>query len=226
MARKTGSNGVRTEAAIREAAIRLIARLGYEALSMRRLAEEIGLGAAALYRYFPNKQSILMSIMRTHMIDMLEAWSALTPSGLAPAKLETFVRFHIRFHWPRIDSLFVSYMELRALTPQHFREIEDLRNRYERIVSTILEDGLSRGNFAPMDPRVTARAIIALLNGLTTWYRADGPISQTEIENIYCDMVARVVGAPPDASSASEADSFERRKTASVTGLQEGVWSS
>ncbi len=55
MARKAGSDGERTEAAVREAAVSLIARLGYEAMSMRQLAAEVGVQAAALYRYFPTK---------------------------------------------------------------------------------------------------------------------------------------------------------------------------
>ena len=67
MARRVGSDGARTEAAIRAAAMRLIARVGYEALSMRRLAREVDLGAAALYRYFPTKQAMLFSLLRTHM---------------------------------------------------------------------------------------------------------------------------------------------------------------
>ena len=196
MARRIGSDGTRTHAAIREAAIRLIARYGYEALSMRRLAEEVGLGAAALYRYFPNKQTMLVSLMEDHMVEMLDAWQAAEASGPAADRLEAFTRFHIRFHWPRIDSLFLSYMELRSLSEQNFAHIEDLRNRYERGVVAILSDGQSNGEFSPMDPRVTARAIIALLNGLTTWYRPDGPISREEIEDIYWSMVARVVGVP------------------------------
>ena len=163
---------------------------------MRRLAEEVGLGAAALYRYFPNKQAMLVSLMEDHMVEMLDAWDAEPKGGKVSAQLEAFTRFHIRFHWPRIDSLFLSYMELRSLSEQNFAHIEDLRNRYERGVVSILAEGLQRRDFAPMDPRVTARAIIALLNGLTTWYRPDGPISQSQIEDIYWGMVARVVGIP------------------------------
>ena len=194
MARRIGSDGTRTHAAIREAAIRLIARVGYEALSMRRLAEEVGLGAAALYRYYPNKQTMLVSLMEDHMLEMLETWDAAKKDDLPSSRLEAFTRFHIRFHWPRIDSLFLSYMELRSLSSDNFQQIEALRNRYEREIVTILDDGVRSGAFAPMDVRVTARAIIALLNGLTTWYRPDGPISRTQIENIYWGMVARVAG--------------------------------
>ena len=50
MARRVGSDGARTEAAIRGAALRLIARYGYEALSMRRLASDADAPGAKIIR--------------------------------------------------------------------------------------------------------------------------------------------------------------------------------
>lgn len=196
MARRIGSDGARTRTAINDAAVRLIARFGYEALSMRRLAEEVGLGAAALYRYYPNKQAMLFALLEAHMIDLLQSWDDAKIEGAPAQRLEAFTRFHIRHHWPRTDNLFLSYMELRSLTPENFALIEDLRKRYEHEVVQILRAGLASGVFAQMDERVTARAVIALLNGLTTWYRPEGPISKSDIEDIYWNMVARVVCAP------------------------------
>ncbi|WP_208948413.1 TetR/AcrR family transcriptional regulator [Segnochrobactrum spirostomi] len=46
------------ERILRETA-RIVASDGYAALSMRRLAEGLGLTAGALYRYFPTKQHVL-----------------------------------------------------------------------------------------------------------------------------------------------------------------------
>ena len=198
MARRIGSDGTRTRAAIRAAATRLIARRGYAALGMRRLAEEIGLGAAAIYHHYPNKEAILVSLMEAHVREALEAWRAVrSPGGPAPsaaARLEAFTRFHIRHHWTRRDGLCVSHLELRSLGPENFRKIEALRNRYEHEVIAILQAGATAGAFAAMDVRVTARGIIALLNGLATWYRPDGPIGRAEIEDIYWGMVARLAG--------------------------------
>ena len=205
MARRIGSDGTRTQAAIRAAATRLIARRGYDGLSMRRLAEEIGLQAAAIYRYYPNKQAILFSLMETHAVEMLDAWRAARASGdhggSPAARLEAFTRFHIRHHWSRIDGLSVSDLELRSLSPGNFATIEALRNRYEREVVTILQGGISSGAFVRMDARVVARAILALLNGLTTWYRPDGPIGRAEIEDMYWSMVARLVGVGAGAAA-------------------------
>ena len=59
MARTAGSDGEKTQAALREAALTLIARHGFEAMTMRQLASEIGVQAAALYRYFPTWTSLL-----------------------------------------------------------------------------------------------------------------------------------------------------------------------
>lgn len=197
MARRVGSDGARTEAAIREAALRLIARHGYEALSMRRLGEEIGLGAAALYRYFPNKQSILFGLLSQHMQDLLAAWAdaRLSPTRSALDRLEAFTRFHIRHHLPRADGVFLSYMELRSLIPENFAVIETMRRRYERDLIAVLSAGLAEGSLACDDPKVTARAIIAMLTGITTWFRNTGPLSPDEIEEIYWQMVARLAGA-------------------------------
>ena len=80
MARTTGSDGEKTEAAVREAAVNLIARLGYEAMSMRQLATEVGVQAAALYRYFPTKEDLLFTLMREHMDGLIEAWNAARPA--------------------------------------------------------------------------------------------------------------------------------------------------
>ena len=197
MARRAGSDGAQTEAAIRVAALKLIAEVGYEALSMRRLAEEVELGAAALYRYFPTKQAILFRLLEAHMEELLAAWAeARLPEAAAPlARLERFTRFHVRHHLPRAEGVFLSYMELRSLSPDNFAAIERMRRSYESELAAILEAGRVAGSLTSEHPRITARAIIAMLTGITTWYRAGGPLKPGDIEELYWAMVARMVGA-------------------------------
>lgn len=197
MARRAGSDGARTEAAIRAAALHLIAHLGYEALSMRRLAQEVGLAPGALYRYFPNKQAILYRLLERHMEELFEAWSRARPrTGLDPvARLEAFTRFHVRHHLPRGEGVFLSYMELRSLTRANFEAIQRMRRAYEGELVEILEAGRAAGRLDVAQPRIAARAIIAMLTGITTWYRDHGPLGPDEIADIYWTMVARLAGA-------------------------------
>ena len=96
MARTTGSDGDRTAAAIREAAARLIARHGYDAVSMRQLAAEVGVQAAALYRYFPTKEDLLFTLMREHMDGLTASWERARPRSADPLqRLSAFLHNHI-----------------------------------------------------------------------------------------------------------------------------------
>lgn len=190
--------GDKTARRVREAALRLFARHGYAAVSMRQIATQVGVQPGALYNHFPTKQHILRDLMLEHMRDLHEAWSAWTKrhAGIADP-LESFVSFHIGYHLERADEVFVSYMELRNLEPENFREIEATRQEYEAILTGILKEGAAGGRYQVTDPRVATRAIIAMLTGIPTWYRPDGSLSRRDIETLYLDMVRKAVAPGP-----------------------------
>ena len=207
MARTSGSVGAETADRVREAALRLFAAKGYAAVSMREIAGALGLQAAALYNHFPNKQALLADLMLTHMDGLLAAWGSEAESGDRPRQaLERFCRFHIRYHAVRPDAVFISYMELRSLEPENFSKVERLRQTYEGIVRSILDQGAQAGVFRVEDTRICAMAIIAMLTGVSTWYRQKGRLNLTQIADIYTDMVLRVAGAgtKEDLCSAAE----------------------
>ncbi|MCC5999477.1 MAG: TetR family transcriptional regulator [Pararhodobacter sp.] len=195
MARKPGSRAEITGPRLRAAALRLFARHGFAAVSMRQIAAEVGVQAGALYQYIDDKQGLLFDLMRSHMDDLLADWAASNPPAApASARLEHFARFHIRFHHERADAVFVSYMELRNLTPAHFAVIEGLRRRYETELEAILRAGQDEGSMALPDTKLAAMALIAMLTGVNTWFREGGRLSRARVEDIYVDMVRKAVG--------------------------------
>ena len=196
MARTTGSDGERTEAAIREAAAALIARHGYEAVSMRRLAAEVGVQAAALYRYFPTKEDLLFTLMREHMEALLAAWNAARPADADPvARLSTYVVNHIAFHIVRRHSTHVSNMELRSLSPERLTRILKLRGAYEKELRAILRDGVDTGAFDLDDVGLAAMALIQMMTGVIVWFRPDERLSISDVTQTYLEMTMCLVGA-------------------------------
>lgn len=193
MARTTGSSADVTGPRVSRAAQSLFARRGYAAVSMREIAREVGVQAGALYRYTEDKQSLLFSLMCSHMEDLLAAWDTEPQPEGAAARLDAFVRFHIRFHIERADAVFIAYMELRNLTQENFATIEGLRRRYEEVLATILRQGQAEGVFRAEDARIGAMAVIAMLTGVNTWYRREGRLSLGEVEEIYLRMVRGAV---------------------------------
>lgn len=197
MARIAGSDGEKTEAAIREAALSLMARYGYEAMSMRRLASEVGIQPAAIYHYFSTKEDLLFSLMRDHLEALLESRQQIQPLASDPiAHLADFVRNHIAFHIERRHSTHVNNMELRALSPERLTVILRLRGTYEKELRQILREGAEQGVFTIGDVTLTAMGIIQMLTGVIVWFRPDERLSVEEVADTYHDMTMRLVGAP------------------------------
>ena len=193
MARKQGSHADITGPKVRDAALRLFARHGFAAVSMRQIAAEVGVQAGALYLYTPDKQTLLFDLMRDHLEDLLASWQV--PEGSAVEQLEAFCRHHIRYHLDRPELVFIAYMELRNLEPENFAVIEALRSQYEDRLEMILRAGQAARSFDLPDSKLAALAIIAMLTGVNTWYREGGRLARGDIEAIYWDMVRKAVAA-------------------------------
>ena len=196
MARTQGSRAEITGPAVRDAARQLFARHGFAAVSMRQIAAEVGVHAGALYAYTPDKQALLYDLLRSHMEDLLAAWRD-DPAAPALDRLDAFLRFHIQTSLERPEAVFLSYMELRNLTPENRRLIADLRRRYEDALEAILIAGQAQGSMSMPDTRLTTMALIAMLTGVASWYREGGRLDQDRVMAVYGDLVRGAVGACP-----------------------------
>lgn len=194
MARTHGSKAEITGPLIRNAARRLFARHGYAAVSMRQIAAEVGVQVGTLYTYTPDKQALLADLLRDHMERLLAGWQD-DPERPAMARLEAFLRFHVATSLEAPEAVFLSYMELRNLTPENRRQIAGLRRRYEAALERILVAGEAEGSMRIPDRRLATMALIAMLTGVTNWYRDGGRLDQEKVVAIYWSMVRRAVGA-------------------------------
>jgi AcrR family transcriptional regulator len=173
-----------------------MAKLGYSAVSMRMIADAVGVNVGALYNHFPNKQQILVALLVNHMDGLLEAWSKERTENLDPAEqLDQFVRFHIRYNLSRPDEVFISFMELRSLEQEGFDQVGALRGTYEDILREILRRGQENGMFHVEDSHVAAMSIFGALTGVNTWYRSGGRLSKAKIEDYYAALALRSVGS-------------------------------
>ena len=75
--------GADTKAEIHKVAIELFTERGYEATSLREIAERLGITKAALYYHYSSKESIVRSIFEAHLeaLDELTAWAREQPPG-------------------------------------------------------------------------------------------------------------------------------------------------
>lgn len=212
MARTAGSDGVRTHEAIRQAAIALIAERGFEAMTLRELADRVGLQPGSLYRYFPSKNRMLVELMIEHLEFLLDGWLRGQPDTEDPLeRLRAFVDFHIRSHTLRRREVFVANMELRSLSAADRRRVVALRRRYEDILTEILRAGVEAGAFRVPDPRIAAFAVLAMLTGVGTWFNDGGRLGKRELIEQYTQLVLQCVGAAPAKSARPPRAPSQRR---------------
>ena len=190
MARTSGSHGPSTAEAIRLAGIKLIFDHGFEAMSLRQLAAEVGLQPASLYNHISSKQDFLFALIRDHMAALIASTdAALASQDGAQARLCAFIAHHLTYHLDKKREVYIANFELRALSPKHRKSVVEQRRLYEQRLIDILDQGRISGALAHEDSQVTAYAILAMLTGACTWYRPDGRLSDQALIALHTRLI-------------------------------------
>ena len=170
---------------------------GFEAVSLRMLAKEVGIQAGSLYNYINNKQDFLFSLLAEIIEDLnQEMTEAMRGVDTPAARLKRFVAVHIEFHTRRKDEVFIGNMELRSLNPRHRASIIKMRKEYEDRLMDILMAGIKSGDFHCRNPRVAKLALFAMLTGVSDWFRPNGSNTIEELIEEYTVLTFAMLQSP------------------------------
>ena len=182
---------------IRAVAAELFFAKGYEAATLRDLARELGIRSATLYYYFPDKEAILFELISSTMDELTEGAEAALAAELTPeAKLAAFVVNHIVAHALRPRETTLGDTELRSLTGDRRRLVQELRDRYEGLLVGLLDEGRRLSTFEPLDVKLSAYAVLAQCTNVGIWFRGDGRLGLDAVCHVYANAALRVAGGP------------------------------
>jgi AcrR family transcriptional regulator len=203
MSRTIGSYGPKTLEAIRKAGLRLIFEHGYEAMSLRQLAAEVGIQVGSLYNHITTKQELLFDLVQDHINELLRQLDLALEGKEQPIeRLRAFVAFHVSYHMTRKREVYIANSELRSLDPKNYEAVVALRSAYEQRLSDILCQGVASGVFEVVDVQVATFAIISLLTGLCNWYRPGGRLTKEAIIAAHEKLVLSGVACESTGSTA------------------------
>jgi len=156
-----------TRRAILSGARRLLAAGGTETLTMRRLAQDVGLTATAIYHYFESKDDLVSAVVEEGFRSFgaqLEAAAASFPAGSLEriaAIGEAYVRFGLE-HREHFQILF-------NLEPRTRREIHELPSDggYQVLRRSVV-DAMKAGSLCQRDPDVVSVLLWTVAHGLVT----------------------------------------------------------
>ena len=159
----------------------LFSREGYQATSMRALAEAVGIEAASLYSHYPSKEAMLQAIAWQCADDFFTTVEPIARSPLnVRARLKAMIIAHVEVLLRNQAASAVFTDEWRHLSPQLRQEYSELRDRYERYFRELIHQGIVENLFRNAEPKYAALILLAALNGTARWYRPDGPMTSTE----------------------------------------------
>ncbi len=176
--------GASGRSAIVAAATHLFAQRGFAETSMRQIAEAAGLSKAAIYHHFRDKDRLYRSLLEEAIGSLTEAMKRVLDDGPAHGALARALALHLQFAAEHADLLRVLVAEeLRPTDPRRRLGNVIARHREEElaIFQTVLERGIARGEFKPVDPVLSAQALSAVIHILDVgMLSADQPLPVSE----------------------------------------------
>lgn len=199
MVQKRENTEVRQQQIIDAAAI-LIFKYGSEHLTVKKIAAEVGISEAAIYRHFKSKKTIL-SFLLNHIEEALLKDISPETVANAPVTLDVIEKI-IRSHFSKIGmrkgisfQVIAEIISLgdRTLNKQASRTIEKYISRLKELLSDGVRDGDVRQD---IDLEASATLLFALIQGLVNiWSLSTSSFKLVEkftsLWGVYREAVAR-----------------------------------
>jgi AcrR family transcriptional regulator len=192
--------------AILDTAVRLTMRDGYQALTIKRVAEEAGVGRQTIYRWWTTKAALVLEAVR----ELAERAGRPTPTGNAEHDLRALLRASFRLS--PVAGPAISGMMAESTHDPEFAEVlqQGLLAPRRAIVREILEQGQRTGQ---LGDGVSLDLAVDMVWG-TMWYRVlsrHAPVDEALAEEL-AEAMIRLLGhpdadgktAPHEATALSE----------------------
>lgn len=161
--------------AIVEAASATFSAKGFEAASIAEIARAAGVSDGLIYRYFANKRDLLYRVLQVFYERILtEVEGEMAGAPDFRAKLHRLVRRHFEvFVADRgLCRLFLS--EVRVASDYKGSEIQALNRRYTKVLTTLIEDAIGRGEVRPeVSPRLVRDVLFGAIEHIA-WPHVNG----------------------------------------------------
>ncbi|UZG52810.1 TetR/AcrR family transcriptional regulator [Rhodococcus opacus] len=192
----TGRSTSKAAARIRAAAIEVFAVKGYGATTTREIAASLDMSPGAVYPHYKTKESLLFAIsLEGHRAALEVVRQADADTDSATARLGFTVAAYVRWHAENHALARVVQYELRSLTPEHFKEVVDVRRATSGVFANIIGAGELSGEFHAIDKDAAVLAITSLGVDVSRWFPSNTHPDASMLAQRYAELSFRIVGA-------------------------------
>jgi AcrR family transcriptional regulator len=164
-------------------------KLGYHGATVEQIASALRMKKGNLYYYFKNKEEILFACheySHDRLQELLD--DAVRSTAPAEAKLRRLITGAVHVILDELHGTAL-LLDLEALSPAHLKAVVQRRDRFDRGMRLIIEEGMATGVFAPGDPKLLGFAMLGALNWISRWFNPNGPASSEDIATRFADYL-------------------------------------
>jgi len=186
---RSAATNAATRVDILKSAAKAFRRLGYHGATCENIAAALHMKKGNLYYYFKNKEEILFACHQYSLDRLLNLLEEVQLSGARPPdKLRTLIIACVHTILDELHGTAL-ILELEALSPAHFKAVVARRDRFDRGIRQVLEEGIADGSFAPHDVKLRSFALLGAVNWIPRWFSPGGPATSTEIADRFADYL-------------------------------------
>jgi TetR/AcrR family transcriptional regulator, cholesterol catabolism regulator len=175
---------------LRKVAARLFRQHGYQATSVRDIAEAVGIQGGSLYAHLDKKDDLLWEIVN-HSADRF--FEALNPIVLSDHeilhRLRAAIVAHVGVITSDLDAAAVYSSEWRHLPPERREAVAGRRDEYEQMFRDMIRMAIRQGFIADTDESFAALFVLSALNWVYQWYHPDGRYSPEALGKLMADYI-------------------------------------
>lgn len=206
-----------------DAALDLFIEKGFAATRAEEVAKLAGVSKSTLFLYYSSKEALFKAVVRETITGRLAEWC--TELAQFQGSTPDLLRYGVHAWWTHIGNTKVAGIsKLMMSEARNFPELADFYQREviqpgNALIERVLQRGIDRGEFRPIDLRYGVYVVMAPLLYLAMWQHSWGHCCETahqlvpedylavQLENILIGLQAVTPGSSPkpgqDASTSS-----------------------
>ncbi len=154
-----------------KAASKLFKERGFSAVTMRDLAQEMGIKAASLYNHIQSKDEILSLVVMKVAKEFDDAMNSIVVMQATPSeKLKRIIETHVAISIRNEDAMASVNNDWMHLSAPDIEDFMKMRTDYEGNVRRTIQEGIEKGEIRPQDPEMMLFSLLSTLNTLYLWY--------------------------------------------------------
>jgi TetR/AcrR family transcriptional regulator len=177
----------------------LFARQGYDRTSINDIAAACGVSKALVYHYYPNKEQLLVDIIRRHLADLVETVEAAVRHSSEAGRLRAIIHALLEAYRDADALHKIQVNELSRLPQESQGELKSAERQLVVLFSEALAAAVPGLGGSPLLKPVTM-SLFGMLNWHYMWFRPEGTMSREAYADLATDLI--IAGARDVVSGA------------------------